>query len=581
MKRILPFAFFFLATQLVVSLQSFAQCTGANMYNPIVVGTIGAGTNYSNTQYNGNSCFGNDYGQPSYDIYYQFTITSSLQVNISLCGSGFDTYVWLLDGNGNQIAYNDDYGPLCSTNESSISQTLGAGTYYVVSEGYSSNVGNIVTQISIPGSAGGSGGTSVGWAANGSDIYNTNTGNVGIGTSTPRGALDVKKDADVYLLNSTNGGSTSSNFLSGHVYFAPYSTSDVVYLQARRQNELGSTVLRFRTTNNGQLVDAMNIGSAGNIGIGTNTPDQRLTIKGGGIGFDGNSADKKLYSPVDGTLEWMTNDGASEHALAVSHQGTKRVYLNTNGNSYFTGGNMGIGTMSPEVKLHVNGESRYNGPGWFSRSSNGNDAVALSLGQNLNTDVPVFQISTSDNGGTNYSKWVSSRWGHVLNFQRNSSAGIKNMVELGGYEGGGHYLSVFSNDGSTQKISLSADGVSYVQGSLAIGSTSTQGYKLSVNGDAIFTKIKVKSYSTWPDYVFAPAYRLPSLAQVEAFIHQYNHLPEVPSAKEVEEKGLDVGDNQAVLLKKIEELTLYIIDQNKKIEQLEKEVQSIKAARTN
>jgi hypothetical protein len=93
----------------------------------------------------------------------------------------------------------------------------------------------------------------------------------------------------------------------------------------------------------------------GNVGIGTDSPGQQLTITGG-IGFaNQNSQDKKLYSPEDGLLEWMTNDAAGEHGFTVSHQGQTRVYLNTNGNSYLNGGNVGIGTTTPGQKLTVQG----------------------------------------------------------------------------------------------------------------------------------------------------------------------------------------------------------------------------------
>jgi hypothetical protein len=72
----------------------------------------------------------------------------------------------------------------------------------------------------------------------------------------------------------------------------------------------------------------------GNVGIGTDNPAQQLTITGG-LGFANQGAvDKKLYSPKDGLLEWMTHDAAGEHGFAVSHQGQVRVYLSTNGNSY-------------------------------------------------------------------------------------------------------------------------------------------------------------------------------------------------------------------------------------------------------
>jgi len=68
-----------------------------------------------------------------------------------------------------------------------------------------------------------------------------------------------------------------------------------------------------------------------------------------------------------------------------------------------------------------------------------------------------------------------------------------------------------------------------------------------------------------PDYVFAPNYALRPLAEVERFVRQNSHLPEVPSAAEVAKDGLALGEMNATLLKKVEELTLYLIEQNKQI----------------
>ncbi len=104
-------------------------------------------------------------------------------------------------------------------------------------------------------------------------------------------------------------------------------------------------------------------------------------------------------------------------------------------------------------------------------------------------------------------------------------------------------------------------------------------YKLHVAGI-----VKAQTYLAdvnphWPDYVFDSAYRLPNLYEVERFIKQNHHLPEVPSAEQVKQEGINLSDNQAILLKKIEELTLYVIEQNKKIEELQAEVKSMKAQR--
>jgi hypothetical protein len=98
-------------------------------------------------------------------------------------------------------------------------------------------------------------------------------------------------------------------------------------------------------------------------------------------------------------------------------------------------------------------------------------------------------------------------------------------------------------------------------GNVGIGTTSPS-ERLSVNGKISAKKIIVTQLG-WSDYVFDKKYKLRSLFSLENFIKENKHLPEVPTAKEVEEKGISVGDNQALLLKKIEELTLYVIKLDK------------------
>jgi RHS repeat-associated protein len=131
---------------------AFAQPTGANMNNPIVMGTYGIGTyNYSDTRNNVTSNgYGNDYGQPSHDIFYRFTVQGETQITISHCASNFDTYVHLLTSNGDWIASNDDNGPSCSPSaRASLNTTIQSGTYYIVSEGWNTASGNINTSVTL------------------------------------------------------------------------------------------------------------------------------------------------------------------------------------------------------------------------------------------------------------------------------------------------------------------------------------------------------------------------------------------------------------------------------------------------
>ncbi len=94
--------------------------------------------------------------------------------------------------------------------------------------------------------------------------------------------------------------------------------------------------------------------------------------------------------------------------------------------------------------------------------------------------------------------------------------------------------------------------------------------KLTVDGAILSTEVKVKTdISTYPDFVFKPEYKLRTLEEVELYINEYGHLPEIPMAADVKE-GVNLGEMNAKLLQKIEELTLYTIEQNKKITELEK-----------
>ncbi len=113
-------------------------------------------------------------------------------------------------------------------------------------------------------------------------------------------------------------------------------------------------------------------------------------------------------------------------------------------------------------------------------------------------------------------------------------------------------------------------------GNVGIGTVPSNTHKLAVNGSLNATEVKVTTTIEAPDYVFEENYELKPLSEVESYIKENKHLPEVPSAKEIKTEGLNLAEMNLLLLKKVEELTLHLIEKEKDIEQLKKEVKELK-----
>ncbi|WP_343567593.1 hypothetical protein [Sphingobacterium sp.] len=112
------------------------------------------------------------------------------------------------------------------------------------------------------------------------------------------------------------------------------------------------------------------------------------------------------------------------------------------------------------------------------------------------------------------------------------------------------------------------------QGNVGIGTNSPMA-KLAVDGNILAKEIKVKTDITVPDYVFEPDYELNSLAYIADYVKTNKHLPEIPSAKEIKKDGLDLAEMNLLLLKKVEELTLHAIENEKKRSELEAKVSKL------
>lgn len=124
-------------------------------------------------------------------------------------------------------------------------------------------------------------------------------------------------------------------------------------------------------------------------------------------------------------------------------------------------------------------------------------------------------------------------------------------------------------------------------GQLGIGTQSTQGYMLAVKGKIRSQEVKVET-ANWPDYVFEEGYQLPDLNELSEYINTHKRLPGMPSAKEAEANGIALGEMNRLLLEKVEELTLLLIDRDKgmaavlhRLEYLERKDSGVPAINNN
>jgi hypothetical protein len=419
------------------------------------------------------------------------------------------------------------------------------------------------------------------------------TGNVGIGTSNPGALLSLGNtvtNAKFALWEGTSGGVTGRMGMGvGSGQFRLF-LAGVNNRFSFLSDEAGSN-------------EVMTILNAGNVGIGTVTPDAKLHVYDGNFRLSGPNNDgvevttmrawnlnyytvsaKTLgngiaayYTPAsDGVaLPYVMNfatditpHGRSglmiggyngKHMISVDGTGTEQwdlVFRNAPsgtdwanapdvftiksgapGNSFFVNGagSIGIGTPSPSEKLEVIGSIK-------------------ASGFVLSTGAGAGKVLTSDAGG-------NATWQTVSG------------LSAAGWSFGGNAVSASSSIGTTSNYDLPfvTNNIERMRiganGAVGIGTANINdaGYKLFVEGNIRTRKVRVDQ-QIWADYVFEHDYKLRSLQEVEQYIQEQKHLPEVPSAAAVKQEGVDLGDNQVVLLKKIEELTLYIIQQQKQLQ---------------
>ena len=264
--------------------------------------------------------------------------------------------------------------------------------------------------------------------------------------------------------------------------------------------------------------------------VGTNTFNGMLNVAGGVNISDNAYGDLVLGDPEALHLRMDGNE-----LLAKNNDEPSTLYL-----QYWSGnvsmandadGQVGIGTSSPEAKLHIKGGA----------DVDLSDGGHILLGNKSSTNLAMDnnEIMVRNNGGT-----------------------------------GTMYLQ--GNGGDILMVPNEA-------GAVGIGITSANflpdGYLFAVDGKIISEEIRVEMSGDWPDYVFEPDYKLTSLEDLESQIEEKGHLPGIPSAKKVEREGFELGDMQKRMMEKIEELTLYMIEANKQIKSLEEKVKSLEESK--
>lgn len=220
------------------------------------------------------------------------------------------------------------------------------------------------------------------------------------------------------------------------------------------------------------------------------------------------------------------------------------------GNTYINenGGNVGIGTTSPDQKFHIDGGSNST----YLKVSR--DVGNILLGAVLNFNAIYSRNNT--NAAKDLQFVMGSTTAATILANGNVGIGTTSPSQL-----------LHVNGTTLSNVVWIGSGIT---------TTNANGYLLAVNGSAIFTKAVVKLQSNWPDYVFEKNYKLLSLDSVEKFIKTNNHLPDMPSTEEMKKKdGTDLGEMNTKLLQKVEELTLYVIGLKKENEQIKEELKKL------
>ncbi|WP_257668270.1 hypothetical protein [Parapedobacter tibetensis] len=250
-------------------------------------------------------------------------------------------------------------------------------------------------------------------------------------------------------------------------------------------------------------------------------------------------------------------------------------------NKFPDSGSVGIGTTSPYLNsvysvLDITGKTVSNG-GYirFATSDGSGTARIFNTHQRL-----LFDLQSANM----YFQWRNSDSKELYRVNSDGSAkwsGNESSYTEVASNASGPFMRQYSNNGTTVSWLIRGYASNGIQAQFHLGG-------IEVNGRVRAKEVKVET-ANWPDYVFHEDYALPTLPELEAYIKRHGRLPGIPSAQEAETEGIDLGEMNRKLLEKVEQLTLYLLaqekqlkandererEQNQRMEQLEKLVHGL------
>lgn len=418
------------------------------------------------------------------------------------------------------------------------------------------------------------------------------------GTYTITADTVLLASCDSTELTLRNHSDTVPGFLFNNGY------GHTIFKRGLQRLSSGSYIIGADTLK-GWLQGGNKFGTTGVLGTVDNNPldlysngSQQIRLAPNGRTLFGSTSDNgyqkfQFTGPIFDTVGYFTNFSSAFNtspnnsgAIRLRWGGGDGVYI-----GFYNQGNLDrrgyIGTPSDARALILNDHLAVTVIAPFmSIGQEGNLGSTFCVMDNMGTaaaqpyDMTLTHITPA---GVFVNDFSVTATGHtMLNNQRNFQGNIIDNGKVLQVYGSSYFSDSVQFAGLTQDSTQTRVLVSDVNGNLHYRSASSLALdnpirsSLAVNG-TIKSKNVIISPDEWADYVFDSAYRLPHLDEVETYIHREHHLPGIPSAAAVQKDSLDVGAGEAALLKKIEELTLYTIDQNKKLDQQQKEIEQLKA----